>query len=114
MSTEAKATSRSSTLNAPTTTAATTPAGQASNRAPSTTPLASRIENDTNVADASGWRRVFEQQLEQDGLTVLAPPNPLRGLKNDAACIAVRPRRDRWAGAARRAFIWRSDHHRRG
>jgi pimeloyl-ACP methyl ester carboxylesterase len=35
-------------------------------------------------ADASIWRRVYEQ-LARDGQTVLAPPNPLRGVAYDAS-----------------------------
>jgi pimeloyl-ACP methyl ester carboxylesterase len=37
--------------------------------------------------DASSWRPVFEQ-LVGDGHTVLAPPNPLRGLPYDASYTA--------------------------
>ena len=35
-------------------------------------------------ADASTWRRVYDH-LARDGDTVLAPPNPLRGIPYDAA-----------------------------
>jgi pimeloyl-ACP methyl ester carboxylesterase len=35
-------------------------------------------------ADASIWRRVYDQ-LTRDGHTVLAPPNPLRGVAYDAS-----------------------------
>jgi pimeloyl-ACP methyl ester carboxylesterase len=35
-------------------------------------------------ADASTWRRVYDH-LARDGETVLAPPNPLRGIPYDAA-----------------------------
>ena len=35
-------------------------------------------------ADASTWRRVYDH-LARDGYTVLAPPNPLRGLPYDAS-----------------------------
>jgi pimeloyl-ACP methyl ester carboxylesterase len=38
-------------------------------------------------ADASSWRPVFDR-LAGDGHTVLAPPNPLRGLPYDASCTA--------------------------
>jgi pimeloyl-ACP methyl ester carboxylesterase len=38
-------------------------------------------------ADASSWRPVFDR-LQRDGHTVLAPPNPLRGLPHDAAYTA--------------------------
>src|SRR2546422_8817222 len=38
-------------------------------------------------ADASTWRPVFDR-LDGDGHTVLAPPNPLRGLPYDAAYTA--------------------------
>jgi pimeloyl-ACP methyl ester carboxylesterase len=38
--------------------------------------------------DASSWRPVFDL-LDGDEYTVLAPPNPLRGLANDAAYIAA-------------------------
>jgi pimeloyl-ACP methyl ester carboxylesterase len=37
-------------------------------------------------ADASSWRPVFDR-LSGDGHTVIAPPNPLRGLSADAAYI---------------------------
>jgi pimeloyl-ACP methyl ester carboxylesterase len=37
-------------------------------------------------ADASIWRRVYDQ-LARDGHTVLAPPNPLRGIGYDASYI---------------------------
>jgi len=35
-------------------------------------------------ADASSWRRVYDH-LARDGHTVLAPPNPLRGIPYDAS-----------------------------
>ena len=35
-------------------------------------------------ADASTWRRVYDH-LTEDGYTVLAPPNPLRGIPYDAS-----------------------------
>ena len=38
-------------------------------------------------ADASSWRPVFDR-LDRDGHTVLAPPNPLRGLPYDASYTA--------------------------
>ncbi|MFJ9430371.1 alpha/beta fold hydrolase [Streptomyces sp. NPDC101490] len=38
-------------------------------------------------ADASGWNAVAERLLDQ-GYPVIAPPNPLRGLSNDAAYVA--------------------------
>jgi pimeloyl-ACP methyl ester carboxylesterase len=38
-------------------------------------------------ADASSWNRVIPA-LQQRGLTVVAPPNPLRGLAADSAYIA--------------------------
>ena len=38
-------------------------------------------------ADASSWSAVV-QRLQQKGYTVLAPPNPLRGVDSDAAAIA--------------------------
>jgi pimeloyl-ACP methyl ester carboxylesterase len=38
-------------------------------------------------ADASTWRPVFDR-LGRDGHTVLAPPNPLRGLPHDASYTA--------------------------
>jgi pimeloyl-ACP methyl ester carboxylesterase len=38
-------------------------------------------------ADASSWRPVADR-LDGDGHTVLAPPNPLRGLRHDAAYTA--------------------------
>jgi pimeloyl-ACP methyl ester carboxylesterase len=37
-------------------------------------------------ADASTWRRVYDH-LARDGHTVLAPPNPLRGLPYDASYL---------------------------
>jgi pimeloyl-ACP methyl ester carboxylesterase len=37
-------------------------------------------------ADASTWRRVYDH-LARDGETVLAPPNPLRGLPHDASYV---------------------------
>jgi pimeloyl-ACP methyl ester carboxylesterase len=39
-------------------------------------------------ADASSWAKVTSS-LQQDGYTVLAPPNPLRGLSSDAAYLAA-------------------------
>jgi pimeloyl-ACP methyl ester carboxylesterase len=38
-------------------------------------------------ADGSSWTRVI-RLLQRDGYTVTAPPNPLRGLANDAATLA--------------------------
>jgi pimeloyl-ACP methyl ester carboxylesterase len=38
-------------------------------------------------ADASGWTGVIER-LQAKGITVTAPPNPLRGLTSDSAYIA--------------------------
>lgn len=40
-------------------------------------------------ADASGWTGVIER-LQAAGVTVTAPPNPLRGIAHDAAYIASR------------------------
>ncbi len=37
-------------------------------------------------ADASGWSAVIPQ-LQEDGFTVYAPPNPLRGLPQDSAYL---------------------------
>src|SRR3984885_3775408 len=37
-------------------------------------------------ADASGWSAVI-LRLQEDGFTVYAPPNPLRGLPHDAAYL---------------------------
>jgi pimeloyl-ACP methyl ester carboxylesterase len=37
-------------------------------------------------ADASTWRRVYDH-LARDGHTILAPPNPLRGLPRDVAYV---------------------------
>lgn len=42
-------------------------------------------------ADASGWAGVITE-LQSDGISVLAPPNPLRGIAGDAAYIAERVR----------------------
>jgi pimeloyl-ACP methyl ester carboxylesterase len=39
-------------------------------------------------ADASGWAGVL-RELQADGLTVLAPPNPLRQLSGDADAVAA-------------------------
>ncbi|HEU4425517.1 MAG TPA: alpha/beta hydrolase [Pilimelia sp.] len=39
-------------------------------------------------ADASSWAPVT-RRLQADGYTVLAPPNPLRGLASDAASLAA-------------------------
>jgi pimeloyl-ACP methyl ester carboxylesterase len=39
-------------------------------------------------ADASSWATVTSR-LQRDGYTVLAPPNPLRGLSGDAAYLAA-------------------------
>jgi pimeloyl-ACP methyl ester carboxylesterase len=38
-------------------------------------------------SDASSWRPVFDQ-LDSDGHTVLAPPNPLRGVPYDGSYLA--------------------------
>src|SRR6516225_6004924 len=38
-------------------------------------------------ADASSWNEVIER-LQQQGFTVIAPPNPLRGVLSDAAYLA--------------------------
>ncbi|MFG2356307.1 alpha/beta fold hydrolase [Streptomyces sp. NPDC048521] len=38
-------------------------------------------------ADAAGWSGVIEE-LQRDGIPVVAPPNPLRGLTSDAAYVA--------------------------
>jgi pimeloyl-ACP methyl ester carboxylesterase len=38
-------------------------------------------------ADASSWNEVIER-LQQQGYTVIAPPNPLRGVLSDSAYIA--------------------------
>ena len=37
--------------------------------------------------DASSWRQVYDR-LVNDGHTVLAPPNPLRGIPYDASFTA--------------------------
>jgi pimeloyl-ACP methyl ester carboxylesterase len=37
-------------------------------------------------ADASGWNAVI-LRLQDDGFTMYAPPNPLRGLPQDAAYL---------------------------
>src|ERR1700712_2340944 len=39
-------------------------------------------------ADASGWAGVL-RELQSTGLTVLAPPNPLRQLSGDADAVAA-------------------------
>ena len=39
-----------------------------------------------SFADASGWGKVI-LQLQEDGFTVYAPPNPLRGLPQDSAYL---------------------------
>ncbi|MFD5270298.1 alpha/beta fold hydrolase [Streptomyces sp. NPDC058335] len=38
-------------------------------------------------ADAAGWSGVIAE-LQRDGIPVIAPPNPLRGLASDAAYVA--------------------------
>ncbi len=38
-------------------------------------------------ADASSWNGVIER-LQQEGYTVIAPPNPLRGVAADSAYLA--------------------------
>jgi pimeloyl-ACP methyl ester carboxylesterase len=38
-------------------------------------------------ADGSSWNKVIER-LQQQGYTVVAPPNPLRGVASDAAQVA--------------------------
>ncbi|GHG61688.1 alpha/beta fold hydrolase [Streptomyces griseocarneus] len=40
-------------------------------------------------ADATSWQPVIER-LQADGYTVIAPANPLRGLRHDAAHLAAR------------------------
>jgi pimeloyl-ACP methyl ester carboxylesterase len=37
-------------------------------------------------ADASGWGGII-RELQADGVTVIAPPNPLRGISNDAVGV---------------------------
>jgi pimeloyl-ACP methyl ester carboxylesterase len=39
-----------------------------------------------SFADASGWGKVI-LQLQDDGFTTYAPPNPLRGLPQDSAYL---------------------------
>jgi pimeloyl-ACP methyl ester carboxylesterase len=39
-------------------------------------------------ADASSWNGVIERLQQQEGYTVIAPPNPLRGVAVDSAYIA--------------------------
>ena len=36
-------------------------------------------------ADASSWNGVIERLQQQEGYTVIAPPNPLRGVAADSA-----------------------------
>src|SRR5215471_19149187 len=47
--------------------------------------------------DASSWQPVYDR-LVGDGHTVLAPPNPLRGLPYDAAVITIAGGSDKVAG----------------
>ena len=39
-------------------------------------------------ADASSWNGVIERLQQQEGYTVIAPPNPLRGVAADSAYLA--------------------------
>src|SRR6478736_4659500 len=39
-------------------------------------------------ADASSWNGVIERLQQQEGYTVIAPPNPLRGVGADSAYLA--------------------------
>jgi pimeloyl-ACP methyl ester carboxylesterase len=53
---------------------------------PTTTPLTVVLVHGA-FADASSWNEVIER-LQQQGYTVIAPPNPLRGVLSDAAYLA--------------------------
>src|SRR5208282_2466489 len=48
-------------------------------------------------ADASSWDGVI-QRLQNDGYTVYAPPNPLRGLPQDSASLILSYRASSGAG----------------
>src|SRR5215207_5145452 len=43
------------------------------------------------LADASGWNGVIER-LQADGVQVMAPPNPLRGISIDSAQASIQVR----------------------
>ncbi|TXS38814.1 alpha/beta fold hydrolase [Streptomyces sp. OR43] len=52
-----------------------------------TSPLATAVLVHGAFADAASWTGVIAE-LQNDGISVVAPPNPLRGLESDAAYIA--------------------------
>jgi pimeloyl-ACP methyl ester carboxylesterase len=53
---------------------------------PTSTPLTVVLVHGA-FADASSWNEVIER-LQQQGYTVIAPPNPLRGVLSDSAYLA--------------------------
>ncbi len=57
-------------------------------------------------ADASGWNGVTER-LQDKGYTVLAPPNPLRGVSADAAYLKSLLSHDPGPDRARRPLLRR-------
>ncbi|GGS54022.1 MULTISPECIES: alpha/beta fold hydrolase [Streptomyces] len=52
-----------------------------------TTPTPTVVLVHGAFADAASWSGVVEE-LQRDGIPVIAPPNPLRGLASDAAYVA--------------------------
>lgn len=52
-----------------------------------TSPLPIAVLVHGAFADAASWTGVIAE-LQNDGISVVAPPNPLRGLESDAAYIA--------------------------
>ena len=60
--------------------------GALMNQPPPTTPLTVVLVHGA-FADASSWTGVIER-LQQQGYTVIAPPNPLRGVLSDSAYLA--------------------------
>ncbi|WP_393062345.1 alpha/beta fold hydrolase [Streptomyces sp. LN549] len=52
-----------------------------------TSPLPTAVLVHGAFADAASWTGVIAE-LQNDGISVVAPPNPLRGLESDAAYIA--------------------------
>src|SRR3989442_11300974 len=64
-------------------------------------------------ADGSSWSRVIAL-LQDQGYTVYAPANPLRGLASDSAYIArLSPHHNRTHRPCR-TLVWRCSHHKRG
>lgn len=63
-------------------------------------------------ADASSWNGVIER-LQQQGYTVIAPANPLRGVAADSAYTASLLNQIDGSGAAGRALLRARGHHQR-